>query len=227
MDDQLSPEGPDQPRTRDLDRPPVMSDVAELAGVSQMTVSRVINERSGVRDETRARVLAAMRELDYHPNIAARTRVTGRSKTLGVVSFNTTLYGPASTLYGVELAARTAGYFVSVATMRTLDRRSLQEAVGRLRTQGVRRDHPDRPTERRRRGPAAVRDQPAARGRRGRDRRRGTRRSGRPVRRRRPHDPPPALARPRHGVAHLGTQRLARSSCTPPCVEEHAARGRA
>ncbi|MEX2550264.1 MAG: LacI family DNA-binding transcriptional regulator, partial [Nitriliruptoraceae bacterium] len=128
---------PEQPRPRDLDRPPVMSDVAELAGVSQMTVSRVINERSGVRDETRARVQAAMRELDYHPNIAARTLVTGRSKTLGVVSFNTTLYGPASTLYGVEVAAQAAGYFVSVATMRTLDRRSLHEAVGRLRTQGV------------------------------------------------------------------------------------------
>ncbi len=137
MDDEPTAVEPEQPRPRGLDRPPVMSDVAELAGVSQMTVSRVINERSGVRDETRARVLAAMRELDYHPNIAARTLVTGRSKTLGVVSFNTTLYGPASTLYGVELAARTAGYFVSVATMRRLDRRSLHEAVDRLRTQGV------------------------------------------------------------------------------------------
>lgn len=124
-------------RGSDRRRGPVMGDVAALAGVSQMTVSRVINERPGVRDETRARVLAAMRELDYHPNIAARALVTGRSKTLGVVSFDTTLYGPASMLYGIELAARSAGYFVSVASMRTLDRRSMREAVDRLREQAV------------------------------------------------------------------------------------------
>ena len=118
-------------------RTPVMGDVAALAGVSQMTVSRVINERPGVGDQTRARVLAAMRELDYHPNVAARALVTGRSKTLGVISFDTTLYGPASTLYGIEVAARSAGYFVSIATLRTLNRRSMGEAFGRLREQSV------------------------------------------------------------------------------------------
>ena len=41
-----------------------------------------------------------MRELDYRPNSLARALVTGRSRTLGVVSFDTTLYGPASTLFG-------------------------------------------------------------------------------------------------------------------------------
>ena len=118
-------------------RSPVMSDVAALAGVSQMTVSRVINERDGVRSETRTRVLAAMRELDYHPNVAARALVTGRSRTLGVVSFDTSLYGPASMLHGIELAAREAEYFVSVAAMRGADRASLREAVDRLREQSV------------------------------------------------------------------------------------------
>lgn len=114
-----------------------MGDVAALAGVSQMTVSRVINDRPGVRNETRARVIAAMRELDYRPNVAARALVTGRSQTLGVVSFDTTLYGPASTLYGIEVAARSAGYFISVATLRTLDRKSIVDAVGRLTEQSV------------------------------------------------------------------------------------------
>lgn len=118
-------------------RTAVMGDVAALAGVSQMTVSRVINDRPGVGEDTRARVLAAMREIDYHPNVAAQALVTGRSKTLGVVSFDTTLYGPASTLYGIELAAQAAGYFVSVATLRTLDRRSMGTAIGRLREQSV------------------------------------------------------------------------------------------
>jgi DNA-binding LacI/PurR family transcriptional regulator len=118
-------------------RSAVMGDVAKLAGVSQMTVSRVINDRGGVRVETRARVLAAMRELDYRPNIAARALVTGRSRTLGVVSFDTTLYGPASTLYGIDLAARAAGYFVNVAPMRRWDADAMRESVDRLRGQGV------------------------------------------------------------------------------------------
>ena len=81
-------------------RMPVMADVAKLAGVSHQTVSRVINGSAHVRPETRRRVMEAMGELDYRPNPAARALVTGRSGTLGVVGFDTTLYGPASTLFG-------------------------------------------------------------------------------------------------------------------------------
>jgi DNA-binding LacI/PurR family transcriptional regulator len=114
-----------------------MSDVARLAGVSHQTVSRVINGSDHVREETRQRVLVAMRQLDYRPNSVARALVTGRSKTLGVVSLDTTLYGPASTLYGIEQAAHEAGYFITIASMRTLDRASVLEAVERLRMQGV------------------------------------------------------------------------------------------
>ena len=70
-----------------------------------------------------------MRELDYRPNVSARALVTGRSKTLGVISVNTTLYGPASTLYGIEVAARAAGYFVRVATLRTGAARATQHLL--------------------------------------------------------------------------------------------------
>src|SRR5690348_6707844 len=94
----------------------LMEDVAELAGVSAMTVSRVLNAPDKVRPETRARVLAAVRELDYRPNSAARGLVTGRSGVLGVVSFDTTLYGPASTLYGIEQAARDHDYVISIVS---------------------------------------------------------------------------------------------------------------
>ncbi len=118
-------------------RQPVMADVAKLAGVSHQTVSRVLNGAPHVRPDTRDRVLAAIRELDYRPNSAARALVTKRSQTLGVVSFDSTLYGPASMLDGIEQAARSAGYFVSVASLRSLDSRSVQEAVDRLRDQGV------------------------------------------------------------------------------------------
>lgn len=114
-----------------------MADVARLAGVSQMTVSRVINDTAPVRGATRARVEKAMRELDYQPNVAARTLASGRSRVLGVVAFNSTLFGPASTLFGIEEAARAAGYFVSVDSLRTLDAASITAAVERLRAQSV------------------------------------------------------------------------------------------
>jgi DNA-binding LacI/PurR family transcriptional regulator len=118
-------------------RAPVMRDVAKLAGVSHQTVSRVLNGSPQVRAATRERVLAAMRELDYRPNSAARTLVTGRSRTLGVVSFDTTLFGPASTLYAIERAAHEAGYFITIVSLEALDRASVLSAVDRLRMLGV------------------------------------------------------------------------------------------
>jgi DNA-binding LacI/PurR family transcriptional regulator len=118
-------------------RTAVMADVARLAGVSHQTVSRVINDSAHVRPETRRRVLAAMRTLDYRPNPAARALVTGRSRTLGVVSFDTTLYGPASTLFAIEQAAHAAGYFITIVSLLAMDRTGVLGAVDRLRVQGV------------------------------------------------------------------------------------------
>jgi DNA-binding LacI/PurR family transcriptional regulator len=114
-----------------------MGDVARLAGVSHQTVSRVLNDSSSVSPGTRARVLDAMRQLDYRPNPAAKSLVTGRSQTLGVVSFDTTLFGPASTLAGIERAARAVRYAVSVASLKSVDRASVVEAIERLRDQSV------------------------------------------------------------------------------------------
>jgi len=118
-------------------RPAVMTDVAKLAGVSHQTVSRVLHDSPHVRRGTRERVLAAIRQLDYRPNTVAQALVTGRSRSLGVVSFDTTLYGPASTLVGVEEAAHDRGYAVSIASLRSLNRASVVGAVQRLRDQGV------------------------------------------------------------------------------------------
>jgi DNA-binding LacI/PurR family transcriptional regulator len=115
----------------------VMADVARLAGVSQQTVSRVLNDSPHVRPDTRERVREAIRKLEYRPNRLARALVTGRSRTLGVLSFDTTLYGPASTLFAIERAAHDAGYFVSIASLRSLDAESVRTAVERLREQGV------------------------------------------------------------------------------------------
>jgi DNA-binding LacI/PurR family transcriptional regulator len=130
-------EGAGSATTTRRSRPAVMADVAKLAGVSHQTVSRVLHDSPHVRSDTRERVLEAMRKLEYRPNTVARALVMGRSKTLGVVSFDTTLYGPASTLFGIERAAHDAGYFVSIVSLKSLDRASVVSAVERLRDQGV------------------------------------------------------------------------------------------
>lgn len=114
-----------------------MTDVAKLCGVSKMTVSRVLNGRPRVSPQTRARVLAAMAELNYRPHSAARALVTGRSRVLGVISFNTALYGPASTLAGIEEAAREAGYFVSIATLKPGTPWTARAVAEHLRAQAV------------------------------------------------------------------------------------------
>ena len=83
---------------RAADRLPAMTDVARLAGVSHQTVSRVLNDHPNVTEQTRLRVRAAIAELGYRPNRAARTLVTGKSQVIGVVAQSSTLYGPASLL---------------------------------------------------------------------------------------------------------------------------------
>jgi DNA-binding LacI/PurR family transcriptional regulator len=118
-------------------RPAVMSDVGRLAGVSHQTVSRVINGSRHVSPRTRERVLTAMRELGYRPNSIARALATGRTRTVGIVTFDTSLYGPASTLFGIERAADEAGYLITVISLKALDRRSVLHAIERLRMQGV------------------------------------------------------------------------------------------
>ena len=114
-----------------------MGDVAKLAGVSPQTVSRVVNSREYVGGDTRERVLTAMRELSYRPNRAAQALVTGRSKTLGVISIDTVAFGPASVLLGLERAAHAQGYVVSVARLASLDRGSLFQALEQLQRQSV------------------------------------------------------------------------------------------
>ncbi len=66
-------------------RKPNIRQVALLAGVSHMTVSRVLNEHPSIASATRERVLEVMRELNYRPNSAARALATRRTNRLGVV----------------------------------------------------------------------------------------------------------------------------------------------
>jgi DNA-binding LacI/PurR family transcriptional regulator len=114
-----------------------MTDVARLAGVSHQTVSRVLNDHPNVKEQTRLRVRAAIAELGYRPNRAARALVTGRSQLIGVVARNSMLYGPASMLTEFEQAAADAGFGVSVGSVRELDRDSISAVVERHLDQRV------------------------------------------------------------------------------------------
>ena len=114
-----------------------MADVAVMAGVSHMTVSRVLNEPASVKPETRERVLAAMQSLGSRPNTIARALVTGRTRTLGVVALATALYGPTSTLLAIEAAARTAGYNLDIVRLPAVTRSSVGEAAAGLHERGV------------------------------------------------------------------------------------------
>ena len=114
-------------------RRPVIADVAAAAGVSHMTVSRVLNGHPSVRPATRERVRAAIETLGYRPNPAARTLAGRRSGIIGVVALESTLFGPSSTLYAVERAARVAGFSVSV----TVPDDHVPDAVDRLLRQGA------------------------------------------------------------------------------------------
>lgn len=118
-------------------RSPAMTDVARLAGVSHQTVSRVLNGHPNVKEQTRLRVRAAIAELGYRPNRAARALVTGRSQLIGIVALNSTLYGPSSLLAAFEQAAAEAGFAVSVGSVGRLDRESIAGAVDRHLDQRV------------------------------------------------------------------------------------------
>ncbi|MEV6122990.1 LacI family DNA-binding transcriptional regulator [Streptomyces sp. NPDC052077] len=114
-----------------------MTDVARLAGVSAQTVSRTLAGHPHVRPETRARVLAAVGQLSYRRNNAARALSSGRSRTIGVVTLRTTFASRAGLALGVETAARAAGYAVSGATTASPDAAAVTEALTRLVDQGV------------------------------------------------------------------------------------------
>ncbi|WP_405733247.1 LacI family DNA-binding transcriptional regulator [Streptomyces sp. NBC_01537] len=112
-------------------------DVARLAGVSQKSVSRVFNDEQYVSAEVRKRVLDAAEELGYRLNNAARALASGRTRSIGVVTLGTALYGPASLLMGVERGVRDRGYALRVVNTMEGDPAGMAGAVGSLLDQGV------------------------------------------------------------------------------------------
>lgn len=79
-----------------------IADVAQAAGVSAQTVSRVLNDRPDVSIETRVRVQKIIDTLGYSPNVFARNLSRGRSNTIGVIGYGLNYFGPSSVLTGIE-----------------------------------------------------------------------------------------------------------------------------
>jgi LacI family transcriptional regulator len=89
---------------------PTIHDVAERAGVSIKTVSRVINQEPYVQERTRERVLLAMRELGYAANVSAQRLASGRANAIGFVFHNPSWQYLSTALQGVIEGACAAGY---------------------------------------------------------------------------------------------------------------------
>ncbi len=92
-------------------------DVAKRAGVSPQTVSRVMRGYAGVRPATRAKVEAAVAELDYKLNEAARSLRTRRVNRIGALVHAMSSTGPGRTLEGAAMTARRHGYVLDIVPM--------------------------------------------------------------------------------------------------------------
>ncbi|MGH9842053.1 MAG: LacI family DNA-binding transcriptional regulator [Blastocatellia bacterium] len=109
-----------------------LADLAKELGVSMMTVSRAINNHAAIHPETRKRVLAAAKRLNYHPNHHARALLTNRSRLLGLVVPDLMHSYYAEIAKAIEAEARTAGYEVLLCNTEEDGASELRE-VGALR----------------------------------------------------------------------------------------------
>ncbi|MFG2133709.1 LacI family DNA-binding transcriptional regulator [Streptomyces sp. NPDC048751] len=119
-------------------RQPSMADVARTAGVSAQTVSRALRGSPNVDPGTRRLVLAAVEQVGYRFNSAARALSSGRSHTIGLVLLASGgYYARSAVTAGVEAAAGAAGYAVSIATIAALDTALMERSLSKLADQGV------------------------------------------------------------------------------------------
>jgi LacI family transcriptional regulator len=114
-----------------------MVDVARRAGVSQKTVSRVVNNAPHVRPYVREKVNQAIEELGYLPNVAARALASQRTHTIGVLAAGAAMLGPARRLYSLEQAARQHGYTLTVTSLPDLSAPCVAKGIKGLLARGV------------------------------------------------------------------------------------------
>ncbi len=109
-----------------------IKEVAQAAGVSAQTVSRVLNNRPDVSAETRENIHAIIARLRYSPNVLARSLIQGRSHTLGVAGYGLGYYGPSRVLTGIERGANELGYSLLLSLLRDPDTNDGEEIFHNL-----------------------------------------------------------------------------------------------
>ena len=114
-----------------------LDDVAARCDVSYQTVSRVVNGSPLVAEKTRARVLKAIAELNYRPNLAARRLATQRSNLIGMIGSHMTYYGPAQVMVSIEETAKQNGYNLVFCGVQNLGEAELLAAIDDLCEQQV------------------------------------------------------------------------------------------
>ncbi len=93
-----------------MDKLPILEDVARRAGVSKSTVSRVLNNSAKISEKTRSKVLSAASELNYEPNIIARSLSKNKTFTIGVILEDILNPFFSAVAKGIETALRASGY---------------------------------------------------------------------------------------------------------------------
>lgn len=114
-----------------------LADVAERAGVSQQTVSRVVNNQGPVAARTRARVMEAVGELNYVPNRLAQGLARQRSQSIGFATNDISLHAPSQLTSAIERAAREAGFSLIVSIVAGYGLGSVTQAVRALKERQV------------------------------------------------------------------------------------------
>jgi LacI family transcriptional regulator len=111
---------------------PTIKEVARSAGVSTQTVSRVINDRPDVSDDTRIKVNQVIEELGYSPSALARSLIQQRSYTLGVVTAGLKYNGPSRTLNGITFQSEKMGYSLLLKELPRFDTEDIKPLVQNL-----------------------------------------------------------------------------------------------
>ncbi|MEU2915021.1 substrate-binding domain-containing protein [Streptomyces massasporeus] len=113
---------------------PTIWEVAKRAGVSHQTVSRFLKNDSGMKPPTRARIERAVAELDYRPNLMARSMRTQRSHRITIVLPELSGFVPIPLLRGASAAAHEAGYMTDVVGLEGGESRRARSVLSLLET---------------------------------------------------------------------------------------------
>lgn len=93
--------------------------IAKMCGVSEGTVDRAINNRPGIKEETKQKILAVAKKMNYQPNHLARCLATGCTKTIGVVCLDICNSFFSSLINVIEEIAKENGYFITLIVTRS------------------------------------------------------------------------------------------------------------